>query len=322
MDRLGILNNRNVLLFLAIVLGLGLGQCAWLTQKLTFPLLGVIMTLAVVEVPSDIFSNSRAMTAPALVGLGMNYLVLGSVLLGLNFMMIQDEALWQGFVIVAAVPPAVAVIPFTGSLEGNTSFSLFGTIGGYLAALVITPLVTLILLGPGIFKPSDLFLIMVELVLIPLAASRILLRTGLGQRVGRFKGAVTNWGFFVIIYTVVGLNQDVLVGRPLSLLPVVIIASISTFVLGAAIRFIGDVLGVASDTLDSIVLLGTLKNTGLAAGIALTLFNQDTAVPATVTTVFMIVYFVWLSVRKQWLESRRATQEIPEEQMNLRAGRR
>ena len=36
----------------------------------------------------------------------------------------------------------------------------------------------------------------------------------------------------------------------------------------------------------------------LGGGIALGLFGKQTALPATVSTVFMIVYIIWLSVKK------------------------
>ena len=36
---------------------------------------------------------------------------------------------------------------------------------------------------------------------------------------------------------------------------------------------------------------------GLAAGISLTLFGKQTALPATVSTIFMFVYVIWLTIR-------------------------
>ena len=52
-------------------------------------------------------------------------------------------------------------------------------------------------------------------------------------------------------------------------------------------------------TLTSLVLLGTLKNYGIAGGLALTLFSRKTALPATVSSVFMIVYIIWLDFKKR-----------------------
>ena len=54
-----------------------------------------------------------------------------------------------------------------------------------------------------------------------------------------------------------------------------------------------------STTVTSLVLLGTIKNYGLAGGLALTLFSKDTAVPATVSTIFMTVYILWLGFKSK-----------------------
>jgi hypothetical protein len=46
------------------------------------------------------------------------------------------------------------------------------------------------------------------------------------------------------------------------------------------------------------ILLGTSKNAGFAAGLALTLFNKQTAVPSTVQTIFMLSYIIFLDLKK------------------------
>jgi BASS family bile acid:Na+ symporter len=50
--------------------------------------------------------------------------------------------------------------------------------------------------------------------------------------------------------------------------------------------------------LTSLVLLGTLKNYGLAGGLALAIFSKRTALPATVSVIFMIVYIIWLGYKR------------------------
>jgi BASS family bile acid:Na+ symporter len=86
-------------------------------------------------------------------------------------------------------------------------------------------------------------------------------------------------------------------GQPLLIAPVALIALASTFLLGFGIEAIGRLLGVGREKMISLMLLGTHKNTGLAAGLALTLFSDKTALPATVSTIFMIVYLIWLSLK-------------------------
>lgn len=229
----------------------------------------------------------------------MNYFVLGTFILGLNAVMIRDEALRNGFVILAAVPPAVAVLPFTFFLNGDTTYTLLGTIGAYLGALVLTPLLALLFLGSNFADPSKLALIMVELILLPLILSRILIRTGWAHRIDTLKGSITNWSFFVLAYTIVGLNRDMFLHHPLSLIPVAFIALGSTLILGWMIQLAGKALGTDPKKLVGLMLLGTLKNYGLAGGLALALFSKESAIPSTVSVVFMIIYVIWLEFKKR-----------------------
>jgi BASS family bile acid:Na+ symporter len=53
------------------------------------------------------------------------------------------------------------------------------------------------------------------------------------------------------------------------------------------------------DRIPSLVLLGTLKNYGLAAGLSLALFSKQTAIPATVSVFFLIAYIIWLGFKKR-----------------------
>ncbi len=82
---------------------------------------------------------------------------------------------------------------------------------------------------------------------------------------------ITNWSFFLLTYTIVGLNLDLILGQPFSLVPVVVVALASTFFLGWGIEKAGAFLHVPEEVLTSLVLLGTLKNYGLAGGLALAL---------------------------------------------------
>jgi BASS family bile acid:Na+ symporter len=295
-----LLRNRDFILLLALTLGLLWGQGARYTEQLALPALGVVMTLSMMGISGGIFHAPKAMIAPALTGIAMNYGLLGGIILALNQIIIQEEEIWRGFVILAAVPPAVAVIPFTGFLNGDVTFSLIACIGGYLAALVITPLMALSFLGTGFIEPTKLATIMVELIILPLILSRMLIWSKADARIDPMKGAITNWGFFIVVYTVVGLNREVFLGQPLSLFPVAAIAISSTFVLGWIIERVGHLLRIDQKRLSSLVLVGTLKNYGLAAGLSLALFSKQTALPATVSTIFLILYIIWLGFKRRW----------------------
>jgi len=290
--------NRDFLLMLAIALGVLWGKGAQSAEMLVIPALAVIMTLSVAGIPDQIFHTPRAFWAPVLLGLVVHYGVLSGLLFLINLFLIHEPDFKTGFVILLSVPPAVAVIPFTLILKGDLVFSLMATIGCYLAALVFMPLITVGLIGPGFINRQKLFLIMIELIIVPLIFSRFLKWRGLSNKIEPYKGTVLNWGFFLITYTIVGLNRNIFLSQPAVLVPLITAAIIQTFLLGWVIEKVGRKIGIESQRLTSLILLGTQKNTGMAAGLALTLFNDRTALPSTVCTIVMIIHFVWLNFRK------------------------
>lgn len=286
---------REFILFLALALGLFWGQGAKLTEKTVLPALAVIMTLSTMSIPDHIFRETRKIIHNTLVGLGMNYGVLTSFFLIFNFLFIKDEALRTGFVLLAAVPPAVAVIPFSVMLNGQSSFALLATVGCYLGALVLTPIISVGLLGTGFIKPEKIIIIMAELILLPLICSRLLIWSKIARRLEPYKGKIVNWGFFLVVYTIVGLNQELFLKQTFTLLTPALIALGSTFFLGFIINMLLQLWHVDSSMRINLVLLGTHKNTGLAGGLALALYSEKTALPATLATIFMLIYVIWLS---------------------------
>ena len=296
---LRLLGNRNVIFSLAVVLGLALPHPAQWTALAMMPALALVMTLATLNVPNHYFFNPRAILAPSLAGIMMTYVVLGGVILTASALLIRDPNLWIGFALIAAVPPAVAVIPFTVILEGDLSWTLSGTVASYLAALLIMPLVFLVLLGTTFADPYKLIRIMLLLIVLPLIVSRLILYWNWAGRIEPFRGLLTDWGFFIVLYSMIGVNRDLIFSQPMMIAPVALVVLFSTFGLGAVVEKAGVFLKKDPQRNVSLVLLGTLKNQGIAGGLAIALFEKEAALPSAVYSVFMIVYVLWLDLRHQ-----------------------
>ena len=293
------LHNRNFIFLLATVSGLLTDKAAPWTEPLILPGLAVVMTVSTLSIPNRAFRSARTMITPAFLGSVMNYLVLSGVILILTQLMIKEPSLRAGFVLIAAVPPAVAVIPFTTILKGNEPFTLFSTIGAYLIALMILPMMAYFFLGIKNIDPMKLTVITGELILLPILISRILLFKGWHKPIAPFKGPITDWSFFLIIYTIVGLNRQVIMGNPALILPVATIAFLSIFVLGYLIDTLGRLIRVERKTLISLTLLGTLKNYGLSGGLALIFFNRESSLPSAVCSIFLIFSIIWMDYRQK-----------------------
>jgi BASS family bile acid:Na+ symporter len=292
-----LLKNRNFIFLFALILGFLWDTGAFYTQQLILPGLAVIMTLSSMGISSDAFRSPKSLLSYTFIGIVGNFVLHGVVLIGLSALIIRDQFFWNGFILLAAVPPAIAVIPFALFLRGNVELALLGTIGAYLGALILTPLIALIFLGTGFISPMKLLLILGELIIGPLVASRILVATGLSKKIDPYKGPITNWSFFLVIYIITGLNRDIFIQQPLSIVPVIIVAILTTFALGWVIEKSGELLHYDTAQLTSFVLLATFKNYGLSGALALVFFNPQTAVPSTVTSAIGILYFIWLEIR-------------------------
>jgi BASS family bile acid:Na+ symporter len=295
----GLFRNRNFIMILALVLGMVWDGGAFLAKDTILPFLAIIMTLSTMGITAAAFRSFGGMVGPALAGVLASYVYHGGILLLLNAFFIRDNNFSTGFILLAAVPPAVAVIPFSFFLKGDSNFALIGTIGAYLGALVVTPLIAVAFLGSGFISPVKVFVILIELIIAPLILSRILIKMGLARRIEPVKGTIINWSFFVLVYTITGLNRTIILQNPLSLVWVTLIALFSMFVLGWIIERAGNALRIDSKVLTSMILLGTYKNYGLASGLSLVFFNPETAVPATVTSTISILYIIYLEMRKK-----------------------
>ncbi len=293
-----LLNNRNFIFLLAIVTGLLFPQPAQWTKIIMMPALAIVMTLATINVPNHFFLKPRAILKPSLIGIVMTYFILGGVILLLSALLVQDHHLWIGFVLIAAVPPAVAVIPFTAILNGNVSYTLSGTVASYLVALFIMPLMFWIFIGTAFSDPSKLAGIIFMLIVLPLILSRMILYFKWEDRLTPVRGLLTDWGFFIVLYSMIGVNRDLIFSSPMALLPLAATVFGATFVLGWVIQKSGEIFKIEKSNLISLVLQGTLKNQGIAGGLAIALFEKETALPSAVYSVFMILYIMWLDWRK------------------------
>jgi len=292
-----VLNNSSFVFILGIVVGLAAGGGASWTEPALVPVLAVVMTISLLDVSPRVLLDARKMLFPVVAGLVLSYAVLGGLYIGLSSLFIDDADLRAGFVLVAACPQAVSVIPVTFLLGGNLRFTLAGAVATYIAALALAPLICVLFIGSSAIEPTRLLMVLGELIVAPMIAAQILRRTRIVATVNRWRSPVVNWGFFFVIYTVIGLNSDLILGEPRTLLAVSALAFVGVFVLGELINRVFGLMGVAKADRISLMLLGTRKNEGMAGAIALVLFSTTAALPAAVHLAVSIVNFAFLTWR-------------------------
>lgn len=80
-----IILNRNFILVLAVVLGLLVGDWASVLKGYTFYILAVVMTFSTTGISTKAMFPLKEMILPMLMGSFLNYIVFGSVIIGLSY---------------------------------------------------------------------------------------------------------------------------------------------------------------------------------------------------------------------------------------------
>jgi BASS family bile acid:Na+ symporter len=296
-----LLKNSNLVFLSAFLLGLFGGGYASSLKGYILPALVFIMTLSTTQITLSELTHFRNYFRDILFVFVINYIFLSGLILLANYLLIRDHDLYVGFVVMAAIPPAVAVLPFTYLLRGEMMVSLIGAASLYLLALGVAPFISIQFLDVGEIDPLKLFSVLIQLILIPFVASRLLLKWKFFHRVKGNMNIFVNLGFFVVIYIVIGMNRSTFLSHFEILVLVSSIAFLRTFVSGHLVDLCSRLMGIDRERRMSYVLFGSFKNLGVAASIAIILFNERAAIPSAVTIPFELIFFVWFNYfQKRW----------------------
>lgn len=292
-----VLKNRNFIFILAFILGLSIGNHIEWIRYLTLPALAIVMTVSMTEIPLRAFLPLKSLIKPVFLTIILNYFVFAAAMLTMAYFFIPEKELWVGFVIIAFAPPGVAIPPFTSILGGNVKFSLTGVIGAYIAAMIIIPLSGIILVGQSFIQPVRLIIIFAELIAGPLILSQIFIKLKIDKYILKFRGPVVNWGLFIVILSAIGLNRSIFFNEPKTLGKISIICMVTIIGLGLLYEFITKRLKIDRKLSSCIILLGTIKNGGFAVATSLTLFGDRASLPGAISSVFLIIFLLYLSFR-------------------------
>jgi BASS family bile acid:Na+ symporter len=287
---LRLLRNRNFLLIAALVLGLLLGPSARRLAPLSLPALGVAMTVSLTGVVARDLRSWRKVV------IVFTYVINGLLTLFLARLLVADPDLWLGFVLLAATPSGIAVIPFSYVLGGDTALALIGSLGAYLSAILIMPVTAALLAGSVLVSPARLATTLVQLVLIPLVLSRLVNASPFKSAIEHWRGTIVNWAFALVIFIVIAINRDSLFRRPQILLLLGLVGLATNFGLAVVLERVLKKLGFNRARRLTTVMMGTIKNTSLTAATALALFDERVSLPAAVVSVTNVLYLIWLGV--------------------------
>ena len=282
---MNLLQNSPFMFSLALLFGIFLPGLADDLKDFVIPALAVIMTLSLMGLK---FSKIRpSVIMPYLL---LNYLFLSGIIVFFTYLLIDDKDLMLGFYIMAAAPPAVAIVPFSKLLEADAVEAAISNAGIYMASLLLMPIIMILLTGStaSFFEILEALII---LIILPIIVSRFL-------HIKRTKESI-NIGFFIVIYAIIGLNVE---NFSFYLYPVIIIAFLRTFFSGSIILFASLKNETIFETSMVRALFASYKNNGFTAGVALVIFGNEASIPAAICILFEILLFNYYSALKNKLK--------------------
>ncbi len=290
--------NRNFILLFAVIMGIFFGDYAILFSSYSIYILAITMVFSSTGIETNALWPLRKLVKPMLLGTTFNYIIFGTVVLILAWLLVPDNEIFLGFVVIVAAPPGVAIIPFTVILKGDIEYAIIAVFGAFIASIGIAPILIGFFSQGTPVNPWELFILMIELVLIPLLLSRFLLLKKLFPYVEKIRGKAVDWGFALIIFTAVGMNRSVFFSNPSVLFICLLILLISTIGLGSVYEFFSRKSGLKEHRIVPNVLVLTIKSSGFSVVTAFKLFGQRAAIPSAILAVVVLFYLLFLSFRK------------------------
>lgn len=285
-----LLRMPSALLLLGLGLGLAVGPSFPGLSLAAMGALAALMTFSLVEVR---FRGVREVLPLLPVAALLSFALHPALLL--LAAAATPAVLRDGWVIMAAVPPAISVVPFTAILRGDVKLSVTATAFLYVLALGLTPLLALLLLDVAV-RPGDLVLSVLVLILVPFLVSRGVAASPLTST---HLEVLRNLTFAVLTFFIGAANRGVVGGDPLLALTA-LGASAGVVALAAGLTW--GLLGrLPVSQRVSLLLFSGYKNSGFAATLALALLAPSAVLAPTMMILFQIV---WIALLERWRRPR------------------
>ncbi len=269
----------------AVVLALLFPQLSGTIEPFLTLLLILLMSFSTKNIELKSMASLRMLKKAFLLFLA-DYALLSGLIIAVSFFVPDIYA--PGFIIMAAVPCAISVIPFTKLLSGDTAASTLGLILSYLLSFVITPGIIFIFYRESI-DTFQLLKTIFLLVAVPLLLSRILKK--FNNAFKKYDNLILNIIFFVAFYGFISLNRNTIVNEFFTLQEVVAGLILRTIVIVLAVYYFMRKKGKFGI---SVTVFSGFKNLGYAALLSLTLFGREASLVPTLGLVFETFTFIIL----------------------------
>ncbi len=252
------------------------------------------MTFSTTGIKFSMLADYKSVLNVSFESVLLNYIIHGAIILIPAYFLL-DESIFNGFVVIAATPPGVAILPFTYTFKGDLDYSFKGILGVYLLSIFITPLIIAVFSENVSLDPVVIITVIIKIIVIPIILSRFLLIKKILPFTKKIRGKVVDWGFALIIYTAVAINRDIIFSDINNVLITSIILFLAIFLSGIIYLFISRKQKNKKLQISKNLML-TVKGSGFAIAVTLILFEQKSAIPAAVMSIMVLLWLITLNI--------------------------
>ena len=274
-----------------VILALLVGPLGPSTSTMIIIVLMAQMTLSMEGLTfnaSDLRKEGRSIVYSIIACFGINTVL--TLFIGSLFIPYYP-GIWEGWVLLAAVPCAVSVVTMTLYLNGNVKVSVLSSAVIYLIALGLTPAIVLVFLGESV-DPLKILQYVVLFIAIPMILTIPLKRIHMNREVKRV--AINAMMFLLILFSL-GYNREYVLGDPVLILVITVACVIRIFVVGRLISYFMKRRGVGREKGVVYLSMAVWKNSGLSVTLCMILF-LDSSVAVIPCIISLLVELLWFTV--------------------------
>ena len=216
----------------------------------------------------NVFKNPKEIA----VGVAAQYLIMPIIALAFARIFSLDMALTIGLILVGTVPGGTASDVITFLSKGDVALSVSLTTVSTLISPILTPLITLLLIGNQIpFNPIDMFISIIEIVIIPIILGLILNYKfpDFCEKLKDYLPAVSSIVICLIVAGVIGANKQAILTSSEIIIVVIILQYFTAMLLGFVI---GHLVGMGKKQIITVAIELAFQNSGLSTSLAKTHF--------------------------------------------------
>ena len=222
------------------------------------------------------------------VGLIAQYMVMPVLAFSLAKMFSLDAGLTVGLILVGTVPGGTASDVITFLANGDVALSVSLTAFSTVISPILTPIITLFLIGNQIhFNPVDMFVSIVEIVIIPIVLGLILNYKfpDFCEKLKDYLPAISSIVICLIVAGVIGANKQAILTSSAIILIVIVLQYFLAMLVGFGVGYLA---GMNKKQIVTVAIELAFQNSGLSTGLAKTHFPS-----LTQATVPGALYSVW-----------------------------